>query len=153
MNSNPSPTPTGPRLRPRALIVDDEASVREVLTLFFQEEGYDVGQAADGDIALELFRHGSWDVVFTDRMMPRMSGDRLAEEIRKIAPDIPIVLVTAYADLTPETAPEHTPFDMVVRKPFTRETLRAALGSVSVQKRQPAPRALSPMAKALRARV
>jgi DNA-binding response OmpR family regulator len=68
MNSNPSPTPTGPRLRPRALIVDDEASVREVLTLFFQEEGYDVGQAADGDIALELFRqaHGMITLIFTD---------------------------------------------------------------------------------------
>jgi two-component system response regulator ResD len=121
--------------RPRALIVDDEPSIREVLTLFFRDEGYDVGEAADGDVALEVFRDGTWDVVFTDRMMPRMSGDLLADEIRKISPDMPIVLVTAYADMLPDVNADGSRFDMVVRKPFTRETLRAALSSVRLQPR------------------
>ena len=153
----PSQDPSDSPPRPRALVVDDEASVREILTLFFREEGYDVVEATDGDEALELFRQGSWTVVFTDRMMPRMSGDLLAAEIRKISPAIPNVLVTAYADRLPDVNAAGSGFDMVVRKPFTRETLRAALSSVRLQARapkepEPAVRAPSAMAKALRAR-
>ncbi|HEX8311251.1 MAG TPA: response regulator [Chthoniobacteraceae bacterium] len=148
----PSSTPATSGHRPRALIVDDEPSVREVLSLFFTEEGYDVGEATDGDVGLETFRNGAWDVVFTDRMMPRMSGDLLAAEIRKIAPNMPIVLVTAYADMLPDVNSNGSCFDMVVRKPFTRETLRAALSSVRLQTRSTDQRAPSAMAKALRAR-
>jgi DNA-binding NtrC family response regulator len=117
----------------RILIADDEPSIRLVLELFFLEEGHEVMTAADGEEALALFRHGNWDVVFTDRVMPRMSGDALAVEIHKISPGMPVVLVTGYADLSPSGDARQPNFHMIVRKPFTRETLRAALSTVQQQ--------------------
>lgn len=94
--------------------------------MYFTDDGHTVGTARDGEDGLQAFIHGEWDVVLTDRVMPHRSGDQLAAEIRKIDPSIPIILVTGFADLTSGAAGK-SPFASVVRKPFTRESLRAAI--------------------------
>ena len=114
----------------RILVVDDEPSVREVLQLFFFDDGHEVGLAVDGIDGCNVFDSGEWDVVFTDRMMPRMNGDEFAAAIRERDPDMPIILVTGYADLMAAQGTGNPLFDMIIRKPFTRETLRAALAHV-----------------------
>ena len=121
-----SPAPSAPIQPLRLLVVDDEPSIREVLTMYFTEDGHTVGTACDGEDGLQAFIHGEWDVVLTDRVMPHRTGDQLAAEIRKIDATIPIILVTGFADLA-SYAEGKSPFDRVVRKPFTRESLRAAI--------------------------
>jgi len=62
----------------RALVVDDEQTVRDTLTICLTINGHTVETATDGLEGLEKFRAGEFDVVITDRRMPYMSGDKLA---------------------------------------------------------------------------
>ena len=110
----------------RILVVDDEPSILEVLAMYFEDEGHVVGTACDGEDGLRAFLDGQWDLVITDRVMPHRTGDQLAAEIREINPSIPIILVTGFADQKSGVKGE-SPFDSVVRKPFTRSTLQAAI--------------------------
>ena len=116
-----------PRLK--LLLVDDESTVRGVISEWLQEDGHYVETAGDGLHGLERFRNGTWDLVITDRVMPKMDGDGLAEAIKRINPKVPIILVTAFADRPPDVRRGGSPFDMVIRKPFTHETLTAAVAS------------------------
>jgi CheY-like chemotaxis protein len=114
----------------RILVVDDEPSVREVLQACFQEDGHFVGLAADGQEGLERFISGQWDIVVTDRAMPRLNGDQLAAEIKKIRPDVPVILVTGFADVMHDVGDHPPEIDRIVAKPFTRNALREAVGQV-----------------------
>jgi PAS domain S-box-containing protein len=82
------------------LLVDDETLVIEVLQEMLELQGYRI-TAADGGIkALETFRNTpmDFDLVITDMTMPKLTGDRLSQEIKKIRTDIPIILCTGYSD-------------------------------------------------------
>ena len=116
----------------RILVVDDEPSVRSVITAHLHDEGHRVETAEDGVRGLERYVGESWDLVLTDRVMPGMSGDELATAIKRINPKTPVVLVTAFADRPPDPEGQRSPFDLVIRKPFTRDTLRAAIALVCV---------------------
>jgi CheY-like chemotaxis protein len=116
----------GSRQRLRILVVDDEPSIREVLAMYFTEEGHTVGTACDGEEGLQAYLDGEWDVIITDRVMPHRTGDQLAHEIRALDPSIPIILVTGFAD-SPAAKKGEGLFDSIVRKPFTRSTLCAAI--------------------------
>jgi CheY-like chemotaxis protein len=125
--------PKKPRLN--LLLVDDESTVRGVIAEYLQEDGHYVETAGDGLHALERFRARKWDLVITDRVMPRLDGDGLAKAIKQIDPTAPIILVTAYADRPPDPRGGGSPFDMIIRKPFTHETLRAAIASFAASRR------------------
>jgi len=113
--------------RLRILVVDDEPSVRSVITAHLHNEGHEVVTAEDGVRGLECFVGEASDLILTDRIMPGMSGDELATAIKRLNPKMPVVLVTAFADRPPDPARQRSPFDLVIRKPFTRDTLRAAI--------------------------
>jgi two-component system response regulator HydG len=81
----------------RILVVDDEAGLRTSLAANLELEGYQVVEAGDGPTALALVRESSFDLVITDVRMPGMSGVDVFREIRKTLPDLPVVLMTAYA--------------------------------------------------------
>jgi two-component system response regulator HydG len=81
----------------RILIVDDEAGLRTSLAANLELEGYQVVEAGDGSHALSLVREGAFDLVITDVRMPGMSGVDLFREIRKVRPELPVVLMTAFA--------------------------------------------------------
>jgi CheY-like chemotaxis protein len=71
--------------RPRVLVVDDERAFVELLAGFFEDEGYAVDRAYDGEQALELLRSGDPpDLVLTDVMMPKLSGPELLAEARRL---------------------------------------------------------------------
>ncbi len=80
------------------LIVDDEATIREVLQRTLESEGYECHTAADAYEALELMEANIADLVLSDIMMPGMSGVDLLKEINERSPDTAVILVTAVSD-------------------------------------------------------
>jgi signal transduction histidine kinase len=138
--------PEAPKLAPdfakplRILVVEDEPLVREVLTVYLAEDKHQITVAADGREGLEKFKSGGpFDLVLTDRAMPEMHGDALAAEIKKIAPQQPIILLTGFGDLMSGAGEQPTGVDMVVSKPFTLTTLRNAIGKIMGASEAPAP--------------
>ena len=81
------------------LVVDDEVAQRELISGFLKKQGFEVAAAADGEKALELFRHESFDLVLTDQKMPNMSGLDLLQAVRAINPETAVVLMTAYGSI------------------------------------------------------
>ncbi len=118
----------------RILVVDDEPSIREVLGAILSEDSHEVVTAVDGRAGLEAFRSSQWDLVLTDRAMPHMNGDQLASIIKTIDPHVPVILVTGFADVMNDVGDHPSAIDVVVRKPFTRDSLRTAIAQVIVHR-------------------
>ncbi|MBX3463131.1 MAG: sigma-54-dependent Fis family transcriptional regulator [Planctomycetes bacterium] len=85
--------------RPRLLIVDDEPDLRWVLRGLFEDEGFEVAEAGDGEEALRCAAERPPDVVLSDMRMPRLPGLELLRRLRTEAPDVPVVLLSAVEDL------------------------------------------------------
>ena len=81
------------------LVVDDEFSVRDSLESWFRRDGFRTGTAASAEEALTLLRDGTWDVVLADIRMPGMDGLELQRRIHAIDPELPVILITAYASV------------------------------------------------------
>lgn len=110
-----------PGSRPvRLLVVDDEVTVRELLTEALKAEGCEVIAAENGQVALELFDkyHGEFDAVFTDIGMPDMSGWQLATAIRRRSENIALAIVSGWADAIGCDTRNVVKADWVVSKPF-----------------------------------
>jgi CheY-like chemotaxis protein len=116
------------RRRLRILVVDDDAAMRQVLSLYLEAEGHEVHTAENGPRGLKRYEAESWSVVVTDREMPGMSGNELAEAIKRINPKTPVILVTG-SDARPGDA-QGGPFNLIIPKPFTREVLRSAINKL-----------------------
>jgi CheY-like chemotaxis protein len=115
----------------RLLVVDDEETIRLVTAETLSRHGFVVETAADGVEALEKFhgRSGEFAAVLTDLMMPRMSGQQLAAEIRRTHPAVPIITSTGVAGAAGAEAAEAGLAGLGIRtrltKPYTeRELLR-----------------------------
>jgi PAS domain S-box-containing protein len=94
----------------RILFVDDEPAIAKMGARMLENLGYKVSTRTSSVEALELFRLKAdhFDLLITDMTMPNMTGDRLAEEIRAIRPNLPIILCTGFSNrITEETAREH----------------------------------------------
>ncbi len=78
----------------RILIIEDEAAIRDILSVPLESEGYKVTQAADGLEGMNAFRDQQFDLVLLDIMMPRIDGYTVCEMIRRES-DVPIILLTA----------------------------------------------------------
>lgn len=89
---------------PKILIIEDEAAIRRVLTKILSEESstYQVEEAEDGVQALEKIKNNDYDLVLCDIKMPKMDGVELLEEVKKIKPEIPMVMISGHGDM--ETA-------------------------------------------------
>ena len=89
---------------PKILIIEDEASIRRVLTKILSEESetYQVEEAEDGAQGFEKIKNTDYDLVLCDIKMPKMDGEELLEAVKKIKPEIPIVMISGHGDM--ETA-------------------------------------------------
>lgn len=117
----------------RVLLVEDKPLVREVIMEHLLRQGHTVDMASDGLQALEKFLASRYDLVITDLAMPSMSGEQLAIEIKKIAPNKPIILLTGFGDprLTQNAYSELV--DYVLIKPVTLFALRQAIAKVTAE--------------------
>ncbi|MEN9928694.1 MAG: hypothetical protein RLZZ231_615 [Bacteroidota bacterium] len=88
----------------RILIVEDEAAIRRVLSKILSEENesYQVEEAEDGLQALDKIKATDYDLVLCDIKMPKMDGEELLQEVKKIKPEIPMVMISGHGDM--ETA-------------------------------------------------
>jgi DNA-binding NtrC family response regulator len=102
----------------RILVVDDEANMRESLRDWLLEDGYEVGLAANGPEAIAMATDGTWHAVLLDLKMPGMDGLQTLAELRQVAPNTDVVMMTAYATVdTAVQAMKGGAFDYLV-KPF-----------------------------------
>ena len=82
----------------KILVVDDEYEVVRLLQKFLKSKGYDVDTATSGAEAIEKVRTGKPQMVLLDIIMPRMGGLDTLKEIKKIDPDVAVIMVTAVID-------------------------------------------------------
>ena len=89
---------------PKILIIEDEVTIRRVLTKILLEESetYIVEEAEDGKSGFEKIKNEDYDLVLCDIKMPKMNGEELLEAVKKIKPEIPMVMISGHGDL--ETA-------------------------------------------------
>ncbi len=107
----------------RILVVDDEEIVRDSLVDWLREDGYDVEAAESGFQALDMIREKPWDIALVDLKMPKMDGLELLEEAKKIAPEIQVIIITAYATVhTAVQAIKTGAYDYLI-KPFDPEEI------------------------------
>jgi PAS domain S-box-containing protein len=119
----------------RALIIDDEADVRQVATHMLPSLGMSADAVADGTAGLASFRENpaAYDIVLLDLMMPGMSGEETLGALRSVRPEVRVLLMSGYTegDLLRRLAHDRSPLSFL-SKPFTRESLvdklRALLG-------------------------
>ncbi len=83
----------------RLMVVDDEESMRNFLSIMLKKEGYEVSTFSSGEEALEFFRAESADIVMTDLKMPGMGGVALLKELKALDSNIVVILMTAYASV------------------------------------------------------
>jgi len=82
----------------RILVVDDEPLVCDSIRRMLAVDGYQVETATSGEAALALLGKDKFDVIITDYELPLMNGDELAAAIKALDPNLPIALITAYAE-------------------------------------------------------
>ncbi len=114
-------------VREPVMVVDDDEFVRESTSLLLKKHGFDVSSFADASDALHQFINGDFSAVLTDLRMPGLSGIDLLSKIRDINTEVPVIIMTAYADLDSAVgAIKKGAFDFIM-KPYTPEHLVHAL--------------------------
>lgn len=93
----PKPGTASGTARPRVLVADDEASIRELLSKTLALADYDVDLANDGRSALERLRTTQYDLLITDLKMPGVDGLSVIREARRYRPELPIVIITGFS--------------------------------------------------------
>ena len=85
----------------KILIIEDEVAIRRVLTKIISEENetYNVEEAADGLLGIEMIKNHDYDLVLCDIKMPKMDGVEVLEKVKKIKPEVPIVMISGHGDI------------------------------------------------------
>ena len=123
--------PTGSE---HVLLVDDEKMIVESESELLKTLGYRVTGMTCGKKAIDAVRKapGDFDLVITDLSMPALTGDQLAEQLRTIRPDLPVVIATGYDNWLPQSRIENLGIRKIVGKPFVLKelalTIRDAIG-------------------------
>jgi signal transduction histidine kinase len=126
VNANPeeknSPIPRGSET---VLVVEDESGVRELACQFLRVKGYNVLEAEGGHAALDVAQRypGAIHLLLSDMVMPRMSGDELAAQLRAIRPEIRIAFMSGYSEFSRGDLGKGFPEAPVLQKPFSPASL------------------------------
>ncbi len=116
----------------RILLVENEQSVGEGVQRYLQAHGMYVALANDANAASKLLEQESFDCVVTDYMLPELSGRDLAQSIKQVEPNLPIVLISAYAA---DDVFETRLFDSFLAKPFPLHQLLNSIHNAVVARR------------------
>jgi two-component system, NtrC family, nitrogen regulation response regulator NtrX len=121
----------------KILIIEDEPAIRRVLTKILLEESdtYSVDEAEDGAQGLEKVKNEDYDLILCDIKMPKMDGKELLEAVKKLKPEIPMVMISGHGDL--ETA-VHTmrlgAFDYISKPPDLNRLLNTVRNALDKKK-------------------
>jgi two-component system response regulator PilR (NtrC family) len=118
----------------RILVVDNEKSMREMLSIALEKEGYEVETARNGEVAVEMVENSIFDVVITDINMPRSNGIDVLDAVNRVRPETPVIMMTGYA--SPETAVETMKkgaYDYIT-KPFNMDDFKLVIRNASEKK-------------------
>ncbi len=110
------------------LVVDDEPNYQIVLSELLRDEGYEVFTADSGTAGLPIVRDTDLDLVLTDMKMPGMDGIEFLREIKKFNKELPVILITAYAEVEKAVEAMHLGAFTYLAKPFSNEELLANVG-------------------------
>ena len=107
----------------RILVVDDEKKMRHILQLMLEREGFKIEQAENGRVALDMLKNGKFSLMITDLKMPELDGLSLLDAAKKIDPDFPVVVITAFGTI--ENAVEAMQKGAIdyITKPFEEEKI------------------------------
>jgi signal transduction histidine kinase/ActR/RegA family two-component response regulator len=124
-----SPIPRGSET---VLVVEDEQGVRELAAEFLRANGYSVLEAVDGVEALEIVKRfgGTIHLVLSDMVMPRMGGTELAKRVKELLPGAKVILMSGYSEQVNDQKPEALPQVPLLQKPFSMNSLAAAVREV-----------------------
>jgi CheY-like chemotaxis protein len=133
-SSSETPLPPG---QERLLVVEDDEALARLAQVQLTELGYAVRVCTSSGEALALFQAGpqAFDLVLTDQTMPHMTGDVLAQELRRLRPDLPIILLTGYNPLIDAAKARALGIDAFLLKPLEIHELAQAIRQVLAQRR------------------
>jgi len=118
----------------RILVVDDDESLRTVVSQVLTEDGHEVMTARSGEEALEAFRKGSYPLVITDIVMGNMSGMELLQEVKQLRPETEVIIMTSHATLdTTVLAIRAGAYDYLI-KPFEEIELISTVAGRALDK-------------------
>ena len=120
----------GPGRGLRVLVVDDEPLIRQLVGDFLRMDGHVAEVAESGTLGVERFAQGDFDLVLTDRAMPDMSGDQLAQVVKDRSPETPVILLTGFGDIMAVSNEQPAGVDLILGKPLTQPELRKAIERV-----------------------
>lgn len=132
-------TPAAPR--GRVLLIDDDRVFGLWATKVLESRGYVIQHVLDPMSGLKHIEAEPWDMVITDVEMPRMSGIEFLERVRRLEPDLPVVVVTAHPTVDRAVAAMRQPATDFIHKPVTAEEFAAKVASLVAQRRPPRPAA------------
>lgn len=129
-----SPAPVagpGARFSGRAMVVDDEAPVRNVAARMLERLGLEVATAADGDDALTLLdTTGHFDLLLIDMTMPRVSGEELLAAVRRRGSTVPVIVMSGYSEQDAAARFQGERATRFLQKPFTLQEAESAVAEV-----------------------
>ncbi len=121
--------------REKILVVDDEKIIRESLYSWFENEGYQVDTAPDGETGLEKFRIGKYDLLLVDLKLPGINGLQLLKEVKEIEREAIVIMITAFASIpTAIAALKEGAYDYVT-KPVDPDELTHLVGKAIDRKK------------------
>ena len=139
-DQSPETEPTTTGHPARVLIVDDEESIRRLVSKWTDISGYEVKAASSAEAALLMMHAWTAHIVVCDIRMPRYSGIWLIEHLRALYPSVAIIISTGYGEVDPSLL-QRAKVTGYLAKPYDRETLTAALNraldAASMDEREP----------------
>jgi CheY-like chemotaxis protein len=118
----------------RILVVDDEPTIRNAIEMLLNAEGHQVETVSGGEQALDKLGKRNYDIVFTDHIMPGMSGEELARAIKAKYPLQSVVMLTGYGEVLDQLTQEGPYVDFTLSKPIDMPFLRLMLLRLTSQK-------------------
>ncbi|MEL6140778.1 MAG: response regulator transcription factor [Bacteroidota bacterium] len=115
---------------PRILLVEDDQNFGDVLRSYLDMHDFDVTLATDGQMGLDTFQRGKYDLCIFDVMMPKLSGFELAEKVREKDTDTPIIFLTAKSMKEDVLNGFKLGADDYITKPFNSEELLARIQAI-----------------------
>ncbi|MGH9326448.1 MAG: response regulator transcription factor [Terriglobia bacterium] len=109
----------------RLLLIDDDPAIHRALRYLFESEGYGIAFATEGVAGLAIFRELSPSLVILDLKLPKMSGRDVCHEIRRLAPGVPIIILSAATDEIDKVLLLEIGADDYMTKPFSPRELLA----------------------------